>query len=133
MFNKIQSLIVILLLLTSIGTANGVDTNEVIMSGTVNPNGPGPLSSTTAWFEWGTSTDYGNTTFPRTSVGSGIIPVPFRFILEGLTCGTTYHWRGAAENTGGMGYGDDRSATLSSDCVSLPLDVLLDFGFEMTG
>jgi len=58
------------------------------MNGTVNPNG----LATTYYFQWGTTTSYGNNT-TTTSAGSGSANVNVSANLAGLTGGTTYHFR----------------------------------------
>jgi uncharacterized protein YkwD len=61
----------------------------------VTPNG----LATTAWFEWGT--DAALVTYSTTlsqSVGSGTTSVPVNAALPGLSTGTTYYYRVAANN-----------------------------------
>src|ERR1019366_2154497 len=92
--------------------ATGVSTNSATLSGTVNPNG----WPTTAWFQWGPSTNYGNLTSVA-DLGSGNTALPLSAPLAGLTLGVTYHLRVAATNDYGLVYGSDQSftAALSSD------------------
>ena len=62
------------------------------LNGTVNPNG----LTTTAWFEWGTSTfDYSQQTTP-VAVGNGSAPLPLNSYLTGLMPGVMYRGRMAA-------------------------------------
>jgi len=79
-----------------------------IFNGLVNPNG----SSTSAWFEWGTTTEYGQTT-SSTNVGSESSPVPYNHQISSLSCGTTYHFRVVANNAGGTANGSDCLFTTS--------------------
>ena len=86
--------------------ATGVSTNSATLNGTVNPNG----WPTTAWFQWGTTTNYGNLT-SVTALGSGTTALPLSAPLAGLTPGVTYHFRIAATNDYGLVYGSDQSFT----------------------
>jgi hypothetical protein len=76
------------------------------LNATVNPNG----SSTVARFEYGESTSYGNQT-ASTDAGTGSSFVPISLSIEGLQCGTQYHFRVVAQNAGGIAYGSNRMFT----------------------
>ena len=65
-----------------------------LISGVVNPKG----TATSYFFQWGTTTDYGQTT-PVTSAGNGTVDVPVDVSLDGLTPSTTYHFRLVAQPT----------------------------------
>jgi hypothetical protein len=86
--------------------ATGVSTEIATLQGTVNPN----FYPTTAWFQWGTTTNYGNLT-SVTSLGSGTTALPLSAPLAALTRGATYHFRVAATNSRGAVYGSDQSFT----------------------
>ncbi len=73
------------------------------MTGLGNPHG----ISTTAWFEWGTSTIYGNATTAQ-SLGSGTGLAEFEDIVNGLSANTLYHFRAVAQNAAGVMYGADQ-------------------------
>ena len=88
--------------------ATAVTTTSATLNGTVNPNG----SPTAAWFQWGTTTNYGNLT-SVTALGSGTTALPLSAPLAGLTPGVTYHFRVAATNDYGLAYGSDQSFTTS--------------------
>src|ERR1019366_8898213 len=88
--------------------ARAVSTNSATLNGTVNPNG----WPTTAWFQWGTTTNYGNLT-SVTNLGSGTIALSLSAPLAGLTPSVTYHFRAAATNDNGLVYGSDQSFTPS--------------------
>jgi len=77
---------------------------SAILSVTINPNG----SATNLWFEWGTTTAYGNST-TQTSTGSGFDNVPGNAVITGLLPDTVYHYRMVAENSGGTTLGTDNS------------------------
>jgi hypothetical protein len=86
--------------------ATGVSTNSATLNGTVNPVG----WSTTAWFQWGATTNYGNLT-SVTALGSEAAALPLFAPLDGLTPMVTYHFRVAATNNYGLAYGSDQSFT----------------------
>jgi hypothetical protein len=88
------------------GPATSVTTTSATLSGTVNPNG----KSTTYYFEYGDSTDYGSVT-ESTSAGSGTGDVSVGVDLTGLSPDTTYHYRLTAVNDDGTDYGADMSLT----------------------
>ncbi len=84
------------------GPVSAVGTTSATASGTLNPNG----QSTSWYFEYGTSTNYGRRT-PSRSAGSGNSNVQVSAVLAGLTAGTTYHYRLVATNGGGTARGAD--------------------------
>jgi hypothetical protein len=73
--------------------ATDVTANSAVLRGQIDPNG----YSTTAWFRWGTTTAWGNTTDP-TDAGSCYCNSFLATLVTGLTPGTTYHFRAAAAN-----------------------------------
>ena len=73
---------------------------------TVNPNG---ATISSCQFQWGTNTDYGNTTACAQTVGSGASPVAVSANLTGLSPDTAYHYRILATNPGGTTYGTDQT------------------------
>ncbi|HEY6191176.1 MAG TPA: YCF48-related protein [Bacteroidota bacterium] len=78
--------------------ASSVTTSSATMNGSVNPNG----ASTTAWFEWGTSSTLSTLTATTAqSVGSGTSASPVSANLTGLNLNTTYYYRAAGQNSGG--------------------------------
>jgi hypothetical protein len=92
------------------GAATSVGSGSAILHGTVIPNG----SSTTYYFQYGTTNGYGLQTASRTT---GIDLAVFETIT-GLSAGSTYHYRLATTNASGTSYGPDRSfqtAAASSD------------------
>jgi hypothetical protein len=106
--------------------ATGVSTNSATLNGTVNPNG----WPTTAWFQWGTTANYGNLT-SVTDVGSGTTALPLSAPLAGLTSGVTYHFRIAATNDYGLAYGSDQNFTTQAQ--SGEAGWTLNGGATMTG
>ena len=92
---------------------NGPD--SALLFGTVNPNG----STTTAWFQWGTSTTYGNQT-PAQDVGPGTSAVQVLHQISSLLPNTTYHFRMVGQNSGGTSYGADLTCTTPPPAVNPP-------------
>ena len=76
----------------------------------VNPNG----LWTEAWFEWGTTAGLGMTT-DRIDVGPGTTTYDIPHSVVGLSCGTTYYFRGVAENSDGTVTGTTLSLN-TTDC-----------------
>lgn len=93
----------------STGSASSVGTNSATLNATVNPNG----LSTTAWFEYGTTTSYGATTSSQ-STGSGTGAVSVAQSPSSLTADTTYHFSTVAQNSVGTSYGTDQTFTTTS-------------------
>ena len=83
--------------------AFAVTTNSTTLGGLVNPNG----SSTTAFFEWGTNTNYGNTTTPI-NVGGGNGDI---LVVQPISTDENfvYHFRVVAFNSPSAVFGDDIS------------------------
>jgi hypothetical protein len=96
-------------------SASSISQSAATLGGTVNPNG----ASTNAYFQWGTTAGYGNTTYSQ-NVGAGTTSVPYSVNLSGLSCATTYHFRAVATNNGGTGYGGDQSFTTSACPTTAP-------------
>lgn len=85
---------------TIIGLSNAT------LKGSVNPNN----SSTSARFEWGVDTTYGNFTSSQ-SMGSGTTSLDFTQALSGLSSSTTYHYRSVCQNSAGTTRGADQIFT----------------------
>jgi hypothetical protein len=67
-------------------------------------------TTTTAYFQYGTSTGYGASTAHQ-SVPASINPRAVSAPVIGLSPGTTYHFRIVAENAGGPAFGADQAFT----------------------
>lgn len=84
------------------------------LEGGIYPNG----ADTKYWWEYGTTTNYGQTTKPTTGVGtdigSGTSPVAVNDSLTGLQPSTTYHYRLVAQNSYGTEYGYDFTLTTNA-------------------
>ena len=85
--------------------ASSVTETTAVLNGSVNPNG----GATAAFFEWGTTTNYGNPTI-QTGIGTAVYS-DFQASITGLSSSTTYHFRIVAVNIGGTSYGADNTFT----------------------
>jgi hypothetical protein len=94
--------------------AGPIRSTNAILNGMVVPRG----EVTTAWFEWGTDTSYGNTTAPI-EVGSGTATVRVRTKLPDLAPGSVYHYRLVAANTSGTVAGFDNTVATGVKVVAL--------------
>ena len=92
------------------GLSTEAATNVARNSATLNASFNGDGEDTHYYFEWGTTTSYGNDTAasPGTDAGSPSGPQPLSFELTGLTVETTYHYRIVASNSAGTSYGADQ-------------------------
>jgi phosphodiesterase/alkaline phosphatase D-like protein len=89
--------------------ASSVTATGAQLNGTANPNG----TSTTAQFEYGTTTAYGTTTTAQ-SIGAGSSGVNVNATIGGLTPNTTYHYRITATNSAGSAQGSDQTFTTAT-------------------
>lgn len=87
----------------------GVSPTSASLQGGVYPNG----NDTIYWWEYGPTTAYGQKT-QATDIGSYTAPAPVQDTINGLTPGTTYHYRLVAQNSAGIMYGYDFTLTTSS-------------------
>ncbi len=80
--------------------------SPVTLNATVNPQG----HTTTYQFEYGTTTSYGSKApaSPK-GIGSGSEGVKVSEAIEGLSPGTTYHFRVVATSSEGVSYGTDKT------------------------
>ncbi len=91
-------------------SATNITSSSATLNGTVNPNGV----STGIFFQYGTSTSYGNTTTSQV-VGSGTSSVNVSANLTGLSSNTTYNYRIVATNSfGGTVFGANQTFITTS-------------------
>ncbi|MEK7558568.1 MAG: hypothetical protein AAB507_01960 [Patescibacteria group bacterium] len=91
------------------GSATAITSNSATLNATVNPNG----TATGAFFQWGTSSSFGNTTQSQI-IGNGIININVSANLTGLTPATTYYFRIVTTNSsGGTVFGTTQTFTTS--------------------
>jgi len=93
--------------------ASSVHVASATLNGQVNPNS----FATTAWFEWGLTTNYGNVTANQ-NAGSGNVAVPVAATLAGLSSATTYHYQLVASNSFGASFGGD--ITFTTAILTIP-------------
>jgi N-acetylneuraminic acid mutarotase len=86
--------------------ATGVIPPTATLNGQVIPNN----SDTAAWFNWGTTTNYGNQT-TRQSAGNGTLGVSVNQALSDLDGNITYHFQIVASNQFGVSLGADQTFT----------------------
>jgi len=84
--------------------ATNVASSSATLNGSVDPHG----LTTSVYFQYGTTTNYGRTTAAQSQTGN-----TFRNIaaIVGLAGNTTYHFRIVATNSVGTRYGNDRTFT----------------------
>jgi phosphodiesterase/alkaline phosphatase D-like protein len=83
-------------------------TTSAEVRGTVNPQNTG---ATTYRIEYGTDANYGQSTPESVSVGSDNTEYPVSAELNGLSPGTTYHYRIVATSPSGISLGSDHTFT----------------------
>jgi hypothetical protein len=106
--------------------ASSLTSTSALLNATVNPNG----FSTSVHFEWGTTTNYGNTTAP-VSVDAGSSAVAIAQTITGLQPGVTYHFRVVADNLAGVMAGIDRSFAWSATPPRFTSFMLTNGGFVL--
>ncbi len=89
--------------------ASGVGTSSATVNGTVNPEGAAVKAS----FQYGTTTEYGQSTTPQSS-GVSNAATPFAATLGELPAGTTIHYRAVAVSDFGTFLGADRTLRTAS-------------------
>ncbi|HYI99593.1 MAG TPA: hypothetical protein VEX36_07965 [Thermoleophilaceae bacterium] len=95
--------------------ASSIRSTAATLAGEIDPRN----AETTYHFEWGNTTDYGNSIpIPAASAGAGGTPVIVTQDLTGLLSNTTYHYRVKATNEAGTTTGLDRTFTTRpcADC-----------------
>lgn len=94
---------------------DNIMTNSAWVNGTVNPQG----LNTTWYFQYGTSSSFGNTTeehYIEASYSTG----SYGQQLSGLQSGTTYYYRICAYNDAGTSYGSTLTFTTEEEDTSAP-------------
>ncbi len=91
-------------------TASNVSATSATLNGAVNANG----LSTKVKFEYGTTTDYGDTVSATLSPDDGRSPVEVSADIKGLSPNVTYHYRVVATNQVGPNQGADSTFTTNA-------------------
>jgi hypothetical protein len=92
------------------GPVQNLKPTEATLTGTLDPNG----TDAHYYFQWGTSTSYGNTSpEPPADAGSVKAAVEAKTNLSGLAPNTTYHYRLIGTNSFGTTAGEDAKFTTS--------------------
>ena len=131
-------LIFILLIILSLGFAPEVFANQTPVGGiSVQTNSATNVYSNSAtlngylqnpiyasqtsyvWFQWGTSTNYGNQTNQQTINNGGT----FSQNLTNLLYNTTYHYRAVVQNNNQIIYGQDMSFTTNQNYYAATLSI----------
>ncbi|MEO6857825.1 MAG: choice-of-anchor Q domain-containing protein [Solirubrobacteraceae bacterium] len=86
-----------------IGLARGITQHSTVINGKVSPDG----ATTTYYFQYGTTRQYGHNT--RKLKISGTKTVPVKALVTKLRQGTPYHYRLVAGNAAGTGRSADRT------------------------
>jgi N-acetylneuraminic acid mutarotase len=84
--------------------ASQVSSTFATLNGVGNPSD----TNSTAWFQWGTTTAYGNLTPPQ-PLGSGVANVNFSQAISNLGKGVTYQFQAVTSNNLGVTYGGNQS------------------------
>lgn len=94
---------------------------SVVGAGTVSLKGAGNPEGTnsSAWFEWGTTTNYGIVT-PAQLIGSGGAYTNFSQNINGLAGGVAYQYRTVVSNSLGVAFGINVSVSLPLPPILLP-------------
>jgi DNA-binding beta-propeller fold protein YncE len=106
------------------GLTTDAPTNVARNTATLNASFNGNGEDTHYYFEWGTSTAYGNTTAtpPGLDAGSPSGHEALSFDLTGLQVETSYHYRVVASNLTGISHGGDQSFKTQAAVAGLSTD-----------
>lgn len=98
------------------GPATSITIDLATLTGTVNAMG----LPTTAWFQYGTSSEHYSGTSSIQNIENVLNEIPISDRVNGLQAGTTYYYRLAAQNSAGTSYGSEMtfSTLLSKGKIS---------------
>ncbi len=85
------------------GPATGITIDLATLAGTVNAMG----LPTTAWFQYGTSSEHYTGSSFMQNIENIFVDIPISDRVSGLQAGTTYYCRLAAQNSAGTTYGNE--------------------------
>jgi hypothetical protein len=115
----------------STAPATNITTSAAVLNGTVNPM----ALTTNAYFEWGSSIAYGNTTSSQ-NVGNGINSVNVSANISGLSANMIYNFRLKATNSAGTSYGNNlifTSAPPTPTCATNPAGNITAYSARLNG
>jgi hypothetical protein len=99
--------------ITTVGTPTS--SYSAVLNGIAVPNTTG---STSAWFEYGSSTSLGNRSDSQVVNGNG--QYPYNASISGLSAGRTYYFRAVVQNQAGTAYGSVVPFTTPSGSTYTP-------------
>ncbi len=98
------------------GGSGAITSSTATLYGTVNPNG----FSSTARFEYGTTTEYGMWAYVTLEPSNGLLVQNVSATLGELQQGKTYHYRLTATNSLGTSLGDDATFVTLNPDITFP-------------
>ena len=113
----------------SVHTLGGlfITNSSARLGGTANPAG----TNMSAWFEWGTTTNYGNVTAVQ-NLGNGKTKTDFNAIIGSVNTNTTYHFRAVASNAAGIFQGADRVFPLPPPILAINRETNVVLAWQIT-
>jgi hypothetical protein len=119
-----------------LGLTTDPATNIASFSATLNGSLQLDGVTTTVYFEYGTTTNYGLTTPVQTKNGNAYLSISAN--ISSLTANTVYHYRIVAHNTSGTSYGSDRMFTTLSETgapvlATNPASLIASFSSRLNG
>ncbi|HYG21148.1 MAG TPA: FG-GAP-like repeat-containing protein [Verrucomicrobiae bacterium] len=93
--------------------ASEVQSHGAQLNALANPNG----DDSAGWFEWGSTTSYGNRTLIQ-NIGNGLANTNFSAVISGLEVDSIYHYRVIASNSFGVRFGNDQELQTSAYLLS---------------
>jgi putative cell wall-binding protein len=94
-------------------SATSVTATSAVLNGSVNPN----LSTTTYYFEYGTTAGYGQVT-PSSGAGAGSVAIAVSATVTGLVPNTTYYFQLVATNVDGSSVGGQTTVITSGTVLA---------------
>ena len=101
------------------GAATNITSTTAVMTGTANPGG----FATSAWFEYGLTTNYGSIASAALSPDNGTNTHTVGASLAGLLPTTVYHYRLAITNLQGSVFGNDAAFITAAAVTATPVPV----------
>jgi len=96
-------------------SATSITSTSATLNGTINPNN----QSTSAYFQYGLTSAYGNTTPAQTLTGSANQTITASITGPGLDSNTVYYYRAVAQSSAGITYGTEQTFTTTASLPAL--------------